>query len=104
MSIFVNEGGVKKFDCLSDSELSNFSRLNFKKYLDIVQLKRGHLYINSLPKANSLSPVRGRPEGVAEWGLGRKVGERPERSPGPTQVRRDIVRIVALLKDELISD
>ena len=54
--------------------------------------------IKSLPKANTISPARGRPEGVAEWGLGRQVGERPERSPGPPQVRRDIVRIVSIIK------
>ena len=33
--------------------------------------------IKSLPKANTISPARGRPEGVAERGLGKQVGEQP---------------------------
>ena len=42
---------------------------------EIIKILRRFLHINSLPQANTLSPERGRPEGVTELGFKGKTDE-----------------------------
>ena len=67
--------------------------------MDIVQLKQGLRYTNTFAEGKHNIPREGSPGGGNGRGFkGDPMGERPERSPGPPQVRRDIARIVSIIK------